>query len=434
MKKPDTGDLYPVCIRQILIWVCCGILATMYPGIVWGWSAEDHEEIVADAIRLAPTEIRDFLTPSMPWLKDGASAPPRVFRDCENHGFTPQTAKGRGPGAMGPNWSAVPRAMELYAKVVADLKVSDTPPEVIARRIGILSHYVSSIIQPPRTAWNCNAEGRYVQPVYLGWDDQRIPIDVEAELIAAGQWANEIDGRSPKLDSLYYASAVSLTARIWTAAWQAAGREVMLGSVASTALFNPGGEILLRAMSLVEYCQDRLRKAQDWHLALWLGYPLYTTRNEIALAEAYVNFWKKKLDEAVLWEAEKKTPSPEELQRRTEELEKGRKEGLEILEESVTHRDGTLFINGRFLNHGPNPVTTLNVMVRLFDDQGVMIKQTVYEHALNAGEPEGFLPGTIHRFRITLRQQERPKFSSAHVVFLRSSSDRGDAKGKGSTF
>lgn len=376
-------------------------------GDVGAWSVKDAEDLAVDALRLAPRELREAVGQHLSDLRDGASLPARSIRDCEDHGFSRSAPRG----------SAVAKALDSYHAAVEAAKYNPPDPVTTARRLGTLGFYASAVVQPTRMAWSCSVARRGgAEEIYLARDSDRLPNDIRAELIQAGAWIEEIEPK-PALDPLLYATAASLVARIWAAAWTAAGHQVTWDIAAGHPVKRDTG-IHLRALSLVETWTDIYERANDNYLSALALYPRYIGLQLLNEIKAQRDLAARQRAEAIEFERAGRTKSATAMWLEAERIRKTQRRGLEVLERSVIYKDGLLIVNGRFLNHGPTPASSFAIAVQLLGQTGKVIRQVVSEQETVSADPEGFLPGQVNRFRAILSADKIPSYASARVVLL----------------
>lgn len=63
----------------------------------------------------------------------------------------------------------------------------------------------------------------------------------------------------------------------------------------------------------------------------------------------------------------------------------------------LQHRDNTLIINGRFINHEAEPLKEPNLVIGFFNEKGTPIE--VVSVKLVPPTDEGFTPERVHRIR-----------------------------------
>jgi hypothetical protein len=323
-----------------------------------------------------------------------------------------------------PERFATERAMETYRDVVEGLRDRKlTTPSTVARRFGMLSFYVASIVQPMRYRGAAKAvQGEIGIPeAFLSRTEHQMPTDLRADLVKLGMWTEELNHQQRDLlDPFLYAVAVSETARIWAAAWQEAGNSATF-DIEPGQLVDRKPRVELRGRSLVENCEDMLNQAWGyyWYLRRAYATSIYITMMDIDDAKDNVEMHSALLTWAKRMEAAGVVPSAVDIEIQAKENRKNAEHGLRVLDQSVLIKDNRIFVNGRVVSSSDKPTKRAILEVLFLNNKNEVVYQVASERgALVAPDPEGFLPRHIYQFRFSMPAEKVPSFAKSFVVVL----------------
>jgi hypothetical protein len=186
----------------------------------FAWENEYHLQMVKDAVALCPTELRDFLKVHMDSVLTGATEPDRIISNptgyaynYRKHYYIPEEDKGSAPDEV-----------KRLSLSVIDLFLEDYPDKnVIAYRMGMVSHYVADTIEPkryigvaPRYPVEYLMTESYMTVTYNGYNPI---VDFSQDLkdFAADIWDRDLT------DEEYYDMAVNYIVDVWTSIWDKSG-------------------------------------------------------------------------------------------------------------------------------------------------------------------------------------------------------------------
>jgi hypothetical protein len=221
-------------MKQKMILAC--IIATlMAPGIAGAWDNQFHVQMVKDAVALCPTELKIFLKENMTGVLLGATDPDTTISSpigyaygYRQHYYIPETGKGDGPDEV-----------KTLCLSVVDLLSGNFPDrQLIARRMGMASHFIADSLEPrryiglaPNYPKDFIAEAyrtkeiAYLPVIYNGYN----PIDDfsgDLKTYAKDLWYQNLT------DDQYYDMAVNFIVDAWISIWEKSGKSS--GDMAAT--------------------------------------------------------------------------------------------------------------------------------------------------------------------------------------------------------
>lgn len=205
----------------------CIVATLIAPGVAGAWDNQFHIQMVKDAVALCPTELRQFLRENINAVLHGAidpdvtiSTPIGYAYGYRQHYYIPESDKGDAPD----------EASTLALSVVDLLSKSFPDRQLIARRMGMVSHFIADSLEPKRyigmapnypkdfiaEAYRTN-EVAYLPVIYNGYN----PIgDFSGDLKAMARdlWYQDLT------DDQYYDMAVNFTVDAWISIWEKSGK------------------------------------------------------------------------------------------------------------------------------------------------------------------------------------------------------------------
>ncbi|MBN2223733.1 MAG: zinc dependent phospholipase C family protein [Deltaproteobacteria bacterium] len=198
------------------------------PGVAGAWDNQFHIQMVKDAVALCPTELRIFLKDNINALLLGATDPDITISTpigyaygYRQHYYIPDGDKGDGPYEV-----------KTLSLSVIDLLSADFPDtQLIARRMGMVSHFIADSLQPRRyiglapnypkdfiaEAYR-SKEVAYLPVIYNGYN----PIyDFSGDLKT---FAKSLWYQNPT-DDQYYDMAVNYIVDVWVTIWEKSGKQ-----------------------------------------------------------------------------------------------------------------------------------------------------------------------------------------------------------------
>ncbi len=214
-------------MKRIVVLTCIVAILTM-PGIAGAWDNQFHIQMDKDAVALCPTQLRLFLKDNIDAVLLGASDPDIIISTpigyaygYRQHYYIPDGDKGDGPSEV-----------KTLSRSVIDLLSDDFPDgQLIARRMGMISHFIADSLQPRRYiglapnypkdfiagAYRSN-EVAYLPVIYNGYN----PIDDFSGDLKT--FAKDLWYRNPT-DDQYYDMAVNFIVDTWISIWEKSGKQ-----------------------------------------------------------------------------------------------------------------------------------------------------------------------------------------------------------------
>jgi hypothetical protein len=212
--------------RKIVLAFSLAIL--MMPGVAGAWDNPFHIQMVKDAVALCPTQLRSFLKENMNAVLLGSgdpditiSTPIGYAYGYRQHYYIPDGDKGDGPYEV-----------KTLSLSVVDLLSTNFPDgQLIARRMGMVSHFIADSLEPRRYIGVApNYSKDFVAEAYRTKDAAYLPViyngfnpidDYSGDLKA---FAKDLWYQNPT-DDQYYDMAVNFIVDVWISIWEKSGKQ-----------------------------------------------------------------------------------------------------------------------------------------------------------------------------------------------------------------
>jgi hypothetical protein len=197
-------------------------------GTAGAWDNQFHFQMVKDAVALCPAELRTFLKDNINAVLLGAgdpditiSTPIGYAYGYRQHYYIPDGNKGDAPDEV-----------ESLSRSIIDLLSADFPDrQLIARRMGMVSHFVADSLQPRRYIGMAPSYPKdFIAEAYRSPDVTYLPViyngfnpinDFSGELKA---FAKDLWYQNPT-DDQYYDMAVNFIVDVWISIWEKSGKQ-----------------------------------------------------------------------------------------------------------------------------------------------------------------------------------------------------------------
>jgi len=211
--------------RKVVL--ACVLAVFLLPGAAGAWDNQFHLQMVKDAVALCPTQLRTFLKENIGGVLHGAvdpditiSTPIGYAYGYRQHYYIPETDKGNGPDEV-----------ERLSLSVVDLLSDNFPdPQLIARRMGLVSHFIADSLEPkPYIGLAPNYPKDFIAEAYRTKEVAYLPViyngynptdDFSGDLktLAKELWYQNLT------DSQYYDMAVNHIVDVWISIWEKSGK------------------------------------------------------------------------------------------------------------------------------------------------------------------------------------------------------------------
>jgi len=218
--------------------LACIVAILMMPGLAQAWDNQFHIQMVKDAVALCPVQLRTFLKENITAAMHGAidpditiSTPIGYAYGYRQHYYIPETDQGDGPDEV-----------KTLSLSVIDLLSKNFPDrQLIARRMGMISHFIADCVEPRRYIGLApNYPKDFIAEAYRSKDVTYLPViyngynpvdDFSGDLKA---FAKDLWYQNPA-DDQYYDMAVNFIVDAWISIWEKSGKSsgdmVMTGSM-----------------------------------------------------------------------------------------------------------------------------------------------------------------------------------------------------------
>ena len=249
--------------RKVVL--ACILAVFVMPGVAGAWDNQFHIQMVKDAVALCPTQLRTFLKENIGGVLHGAvdpditiSTPIGYAYGYRQHYYIPETDKGDGPDEV-----------KRLSLSVVDL-LSDNFPDrqLIARRMGLVSHFIADCLEPkPYIGLAPNYPKDFIAEAYRSNEVAYLPVifngynpidDFSADLKTHAKelWYQNL------ADDQYYDMAVNYIVDVWISIWEKSGKssgdmvvtgsmirpEVAKEAAKPTAVFSPSDVLDLNVL------------------------------------------------------------------------------------------------------------------------------------------------------------------------------------------
>jgi hypothetical protein len=211
--------------RKVVL--ACILAVFVMPGVAGAWDNQFHIQMVKDAVALCPTQLRTFLKENIGGVLHGAvdpditiSTPIGYAYGYRQHYYIPETDKGDGPDEV-----------ERLSLSVVDLLSSNFPDrQLIARRMGLVSHFIADCLEPkPYIGLAPNYPRDFIAEAYRSSEVAYLPVifngynpidDFSADLKTHAKelWYQNLT------DDQYYDMAVNFIVDSWISIWEKSGK------------------------------------------------------------------------------------------------------------------------------------------------------------------------------------------------------------------
>jgi hypothetical protein len=251
-------------MKQRIVLMC--IIATlMTPGVAGAWDNEFHIQMVKDAVALCPSQLRTFLKDNIDAVLRGAIDPDTTIATpigyaygYRQHYYIPDGDKGDAP-----------QEVKTLALSVIDLLSNGFPDrQLIARRMGMVSHFIADSLEPKRYIGLApNYPKDFLAEAYRSKDIAYLPVIFNG-YNPVDDFSDDLKARAKDLwyqdltDDQYYDMAVNFIVDAWISVWEKSGRtsgdpvatgsqirpEIAKGEVKPTTVFAPSDVLDLKAL------------------------------------------------------------------------------------------------------------------------------------------------------------------------------------------
>jgi len=198
------------------------------PSVAGAWDNKFHAQMVKDAVALCPAQLRTFLKDNIDAVLLGSSDPDITISTpigyaygYRKHYYIPESDRGDGPDEV-----------KSLCLSVIDLLSADFPDRrLIARRMGMVSHFIADSLQPRRyIGLSPNYPKDYIAEAYRSKDVAYLPViyngynpigDFSGDLKT---FAKNFWYRNPT-DDQYYDMAVNFIVDVWISVWESSDKQ-----------------------------------------------------------------------------------------------------------------------------------------------------------------------------------------------------------------
>jgi hypothetical protein len=245
--------------------LACVLTILVAPGLAGAWDSQFHVQMVKDAVPLCPTELRKFLKENIDAVLLGStdsditiSTPIGYAYGYRQHYYIADADKGDGPETV--------RSLALS---VIDLLSKNFPDrQLIARRMGMVSHFVADSLQPKSYIGLApNYPKDFLAEAYRSKDITYLPV-IYNGFNPIGDFSGDLKAFAKDLwyrnttDDQYYDMSVNYIVDVWISVWEKSGRtsgemvaagsrirpEITRGETEPTAVFSPSEVLDLKAL------------------------------------------------------------------------------------------------------------------------------------------------------------------------------------------
>ncbi len=207
--------------------LACVLAIFIAPGIAGAWDNQFHLQMVKDAVPLCPAELGKFLKNNMSAALLGAADPDITISTpigyaygYRQHYYIADADDGDGPYEV----------KNLALSVIDLLSKSFPDQQLIARRMGMVSHFVADSIEPKRyIGLSPNYPKDFIAEAYRSKDVTYLPViyngfnpmsdfSGDLKILARDLWYQDTT------DDQYYDMAVNCIVDVWTSIWEDSGR------------------------------------------------------------------------------------------------------------------------------------------------------------------------------------------------------------------
>jgi hypothetical protein len=245
--------------------LACMLAILLAPGLAGAWDNEFHLQMVKDAVPLCPAELSKFLKDNINAVLLGATDPDITISTpigyaygYRQHYYIADADKGDGPFEV----------KNLSLSVINLLSQNYPDSQLIARRMGMVSHFVADCLEPKRyIGLGPNYPKDFIAEAYRSKDVTYLPViyngfnpitDFSGDLKAFAKdlWYKDTT------DDQYYDMAVNYIVDVWVSIWEKAGRtpgemvstgsrirpEIPKPETSPAAIFSPSEVLDLKAL------------------------------------------------------------------------------------------------------------------------------------------------------------------------------------------